>query len=232
MDVNGVRGVLFDKDGTLFDFQRTWGPPTRGLIEAEALGDADRARALASVLGYDMATARFLPGSIVVAEPADVVAAAVLPLLRDTDPDAFAARMNAWAAGVRQVPVTPLGPLFARLCAAELRLGVATNDAERAARRHLVEAGIETSLAFIAGYDSGFGAKPEAGQLAAFARATGLAPQDCAMIGDSLHDLHAARAAGMVAVAVLTGVADEAELAPAADVVLASVADLPGWLGL
>ena len=50
------------------------------------------------------------------------------------------------------------------------------------------------------------------------------------MIGDSLHDLHAARSAGMVAVGVLTGLASRADLAPAADIVLDSIADLPDWL--
>jgi phosphoglycolate phosphatase len=52
------------------------------------------------------------------------------------------------------------------------------------------------------------------------------------MVGDSTHDLHAGRAAGMVCVAVLTGVADRDELAPHADVVLDTIADLPRWLGL
>ena len=50
------------------------------------------------------------------------------------------------------------------------------------------------------------------------------------MVGDSLHDLSAARAAGMRAVAVLTGVAGREDLAPAADVVLDGVADLPRWI--
>ncbi len=50
------------------------------------------------------------------------------------------------------------------------------------------------------------------------------------MVGDSLHDLHAARAAGMVAIGVLTGMADAATLDQSADVVLGSIAELPGWL--
>jgi phosphoglycolate phosphatase len=50
------------------------------------------------------------------------------------------------------------------------------------------------------------------------------------MIGDSLHDLHAGRAAGMAVMGVLTGPATEAELAPHADVVLPSIAALPAWL--
>ena len=52
------------------------------------------------------------------------------------------------------------------------------------------------------------------------------------MVGDSPHDLVAGRAAGMTAVAVLTGIATEADLGPLADVVLPDIGHLPGWLGL
>ena len=68
--------------------------------------------------------------------------------------------------------------------------------------------------------------------LAAFCRATGIPPAACAMIGDSTHDLDSGRAAGMVTVAVLTGLATRDDLEPHADVVLDDIAALPGWLGI
>ena len=64
-----------------------------------------------------------------------------------------------------------------------------------------------------------------------FCRATGLSPHEVAVIGDSTHDLHMARAAGAgLAVGVLTGPARDADLAPDADVVLPSIAALPAFL--
>jgi phosphoglycolate phosphatase len=87
-------------------------------------------------------------------------------------------------------------------------------------------------FAFVAGFDSGHGAKPEPGMLAAFCAATCIPAAECAMIGDSTHDLDSGRAAGMVTVAVLTGIADHADLAPHADVVLESIGALPAWLGV
>ena len=62
----------------------------------------------------------------------------------------------------------------------------------------------------------------------AFARYLGVEPARIAMVGDSLHDLDAARAAGAVAVAVLSGPADRAALEPSADYV---VEDIDGAAG-
>ena len=107
---------------------------------------------------------------------------------------------------------------------------MATNDAEAPARAHLGSAGVEDLFDFVAGYDSGFGGKPEPGQCLAFADAVGLDPEHVIMVGDSTHDLHAGQAAGMRTVAVLTGMAPGAELAPFADVVLPDIGHLPAWI--
>jgi phosphoglycolate phosphatase len=227
-----LKGIVFDKDGTLFDFNATWGAWTRTLLEVEASGDAVLMGALAEVLGYDIAAQVFRPESIVIASTASEVADVILPFLPPQPKGDLLRRMNAAAALAPQAEATPLGPFIDRLQAASLKIGVATNDAEAPARAHLRAAGVEHRFDFIAGYDSGFGGKPAAGQLLAFCAQVGLAPAACAMVGDSTHDLRAGRAAGMVCVGVLTGVADRATLAPQADVVLDSIADLPAWLGV
>lgn len=228
--MQAIKGVVFDKDGTLFDFQATWGAWAKALVLAEAEGDPELAAALAEALGVEMTLGQIRPGSVVIAQTTEEVAEAILPLLPNTSKSLLMSRMDAASASLPQMQAAPLGPLMAGLRARGLRLGLATNDSEAPARAHLKAAGIAADFDFVAGFDSGWGGKPAPGQLLAFARATGLDPADCAMVGDSLHDLHAARAAGMLAVGVLTGLADRATLARAADVVLGSVADLPGWL--
>ena len=50
------------------------------------------------------------------------------------------------------------------------------------------------------------------------------------MVGDTLHDLDAARAAGAVAVAVLSGPAAREVLEPHADYVLDDISGLPGLI--
>jgi len=128
------------------------------------------------------------------------------------------------------VEVIELPAFLDELIAMGLPLGIATNDGEVSARHQLDYFSITDRFQYIAGYDSGFGAKPGAGMCSAFSDQLGIDPNKVAMIGDSLHDLHAGRAAGMICVGVLTGVATEHDLAPAADVVLPDIGHLPAWL--
>jgi phosphoglycolate phosphatase len=111
-----------------------------------------------------------------------------------------------------------------------LKLGLATNDTEAPARAHLAGAGVLDLFDFVAGCDSGWGGKPAPGQLLAFAGRVGVDPARSVMVGDSLHDLHAGRDAGMKRAAVLTGIAEAAELAPHADVVLPDISHLAAWI--
>lgn len=227
-----LKGLVFDKDGTLFDFHATWSVWCEGFVREMSAGDAAAARALAEALGYDLAGRRFARTSPMIAGTMEVVVEAVLRTRPDLDETWLRRRILESTAAAPQVEAAPLAPLLDRLAAAGMTLGVATNDAEAPARAHLARAGIADRFAFVAGYDSGFGAKPGTGMLDAFRRTTGFAAADCAMIGDSTHDLASGRAAGMVTIAVLTGPARAQDLAPHADAVLASIAALPRWLRL
>ena len=111
-----------------------------------------------------------------------------------------------------------------------LRLGLATNDSEASARRQIAALGLAHSIEFLAGYDSGHGSKPEPGMIHAFARRLGVPASRIAMVGDARHDLTAARAAGALAIAVLSGPASRDDLAPLADHVVEDIAALPSLL--
>ena len=228
--MTAIKGIIFDKDGTLFDFNATWGCWTGGLIAEECGDDTVLQQALAAELAFDLQSQRFEKHSIVIASTAEEVADVILPYLPDTTPSALIDRMNARAAQAPQVEAAPLKTFLADLKSRGFVLGVATNDSEMPARAHLDQAGISDQFDFIAGYDSGYGGKPAPGQLIGFCNHTGLAPAECIMVGDSTHDLMAGRAAGMRCVGVLTGMAEANELAPHADVVLPSIAELPEWI--
>lgn len=233
MASTGVRGLLFDKDGTLFDFAATWAVVT-DMVLAELARDARTAAEMGRAVGYDTRTRTFAPGSAIVAGTLGDNAA----LWARFRPDLGARRIAEIAeritdeavAGGALVPAHPdLTGILQALRTQGYRLGVATNDTEAAARLQLGSAGVLDAFDWIAGADSGHGAKPGPGMLLAFARDGGLDPAEVAMIGDSLHDMVMAERAGL-RVGVLTGPAVAADLEGAADVVLGSIAALPELL--
>lgn len=75
-----IRAILFDKDGTLFDFQATWGAWARTLLQELSAGDDARAARMAAVMAFDTGTARFRPESPVIAGTGREVADLLAPL--------------------------------------------------------------------------------------------------------------------------------------------------------
>lgn len=224
-----IDAVIFDKDGTLFDFRASWGAWTNSLIVELATGPA-QAAALAAVLGFDPVGCDFAPDSPVIAATTPEIADIVLPHVPHVSRGALNDLMNRLAAQAPMVPAVDLPAVLGALRARGLILGLATNDTEAPARAHLTGAGVIDLFDFVAGCDSGWGGKPAPGQLLAFAQACGLSPARVAMVGDSLHDLDAGGAAGMRRVAVLTGIAVAEDLAHHADVVLPDISHLGQWI--
>lgn len=225
-----IQALLFDKDGTLFDFSATWVAWAEAFLLRASREDRARARAAGAEIGFDLDARRFLPESIVIAGTPGEVCDRLLPLFPEYDRETLLQVLNEEAEIAPQVETVPLVPFLTGLRAMGLKLGVATNDAETPALAHLDAVGARDLFDFIAGCDSGHGAKPGPGQMLAFAERTGLAPEHIAMVGDSTHDLFAGRSAGMVTVAVLTGIARHDDLAPHADVVLPDISHIPAWL--
>ncbi|WP_322866484.1 HAD family hydrolase [Aquicoccus sp. G2-2] len=225
-------GIIFDKDGTLFEFGTTWEAWAMAFLNRVSGGDEKRAAALGARVDFDYENQRFAPESIVIAGTPDEVAQALLPGLPGYDLARLIEVLNEEAAQAPQAEAVPLAPLLDRLRGAGLKLGVATNDAHAPALAHLGAAAVRDRFDFIAGFDSGHGGKPGPGQLNAFLKQTGLAAARVAMVGDSLHDLEAGRRAGMRRIGVLTGLASADDLARLAEVVLPDIGHIPRLIGL
>lgn len=224
-----IEAVLFDKDGVLFDFQKTWGGWAADLLSGLAQGDDGLYRSMGAAIGFDPETRNFDPGSAVIAGTPDEGVNLILPHLPDWTFEDLLRHSNAKAANAALIETTPLVPLMSQLRSRGLKLGVATNDAETSARAHLKAVGAVQCFDMIMGSDSGFGPKPTPGMQLAFCEAMDLSAARVLMVGDSAHDLDAGRAAGMVTLGVLTGPASAADL-QMADHIVPSIADLPEFL--
>jgi phosphoglycolate phosphatase len=181
-------------------------------------------------LGYDVAAGVFAKDSPVIASTTPELVDIMHGFVPRMDKGQLLDSLSELSAAAPQAPAAPLRPVFEALRARGLKLGLATNDTEAPARAHLAGAGVLDLFDFVAGCDSGWGGKPAPGQLLAFAERVGVDPARSVMVGDSLHDLHAGRDAGMKRAAVLTGIAEAGELAPHADVVLPDISHLAAWI--
>jgi phosphoglycolate phosphatase len=229
-----IKGVLFDKDGTLFDYYRTWVPILQSAALLASRGDAAAAARLMEACGFDSATGKVEAGGILAAgntpELAELWLAGDCGWMADELTLALDAHFAA-EAPLRSAPVTDLVDFFRTLRATGFRTGIATNDNAASAVATIAQFGLSEHVEFICGYDSGHGTKPEPGMMHAFCAAVGLDPSQVAMVGDNFHDLEMARRAGAgLKVGVLTGTSLRSDLEAHADVVLTSIIELPAYL--
>jgi phosphoglycolate phosphatase len=230
-----IRGLLFDKDGTLFDFQKSWAPINlRAARFASGADEALRLRLLAvggidPGNGFAAADGLLAAGNAAEIAEAWIAAGSAMTLASLT---AALDRIFLEGAG-SMVPAADLPALFGRLSLRGLKLGVASSDSEAAVNEAAERFGFAQFLDFACGYDSGFGHKPTEGMPLAFCRAANLRPSDIAVIGDNAHDMEMGRRAGVAKrIGVLTGTGTRETLAPHATGVIAGIDRLEAHLGL
>lgn len=224
-----IRGVLFDKDGTLIDYQASWAPTNLGAGRLAARGDAELAARLLTVAGVDPATGYATSDGLLASGNTEDVAQAWVEAGAPFGMAELTDRLDTLfrSAVVAAVPVCDLAALFTGLTGRGLILGIASSDSEAAVAATAERFGLESHLAFLCGYDSGHGAKPGRGMVDGFCRAAGLPAETVAVVGDSSHDMHMAAAAGAgYRIAVLTGAGSAETLRPLSHLLLPSIATL------
>jgi phosphoglycolate phosphatase len=226
-----IRGVLFDKDGTLLDFDATWPPAYRAVAEelASLAGDPGLASRILRLGGYGEGGALDPASVFACGATSEIVEFCVgLPELRGIAGIAERAEGVFTRFGERGPPaVDDLAGLLEGLRRRGLRLGLATNDSIASTRAWLAYNDFEELFDFVSGADSGYGPKPDPAVLDAFCAASGLAPGAVCMVGDAVTDAELARAAGAgLSVIVRSGVDVGDALAAMADVVISTVVEL------
>ena len=232
--MNDFKAIVFDKDGTLIDFNPTWLPIYRHAALVFADNDAELADALLGEHGYNHETERFLGGSLLAAgnnhDIANAWSAQLPEDFSDEQLEEFAQRLNQifQRMGAESAAAVPdLKPTIRRLKEAGLKLGVATSDSYDGIHNTLQSFDILPHFDFLCGYDSGHGVKPEAGMVLAFCEALALKPIQTIVVGDNKHDIEMGRNAGAgLCVGVLTGTSTRDELESIADVVYDNISGL------
>lgn len=230
-----IRGILFDKDGTLVDFDRTWFQIGDMLALQAAGGDRARADILMSRAGYDFATKSFIADSVFAAGTNADVVGLWYPDMEPTIRQELVLQFNEITAvngASKAVAIPGIKEALALLHQGGFRMGVATNDSTAGAQQTILMLGIAGMFDAAYGYDSVPRPKPAADTVMAFCELTGLTPSEVAMVGDNGHDIEMGHNAGCgMSIGVLsgTGVRDTFVRAKA-DAIIGSVTELPALL--
>lgn len=231
-----IRGILFDKDGTLLDYLKTWVPTNRTIARFAAGGDARLAAELLRAGGHDPETDRVTSGTVLAAGSHDEIADVFASVLKERTPRDLAVhieRLFREGGAKHSVLIDGVSDVLRALKARGVRMGVATNDSIGGLEASLAPHGLLGDFMFLAGCDSGYGGKPEPGMALAFCAAAGLEPGEVAVVGDAVHDLEMGRRAGLgLKIGVTTGTSPREDLAPHADVVLEELGELLGIEGV
>lgn len=225
-----IRGILFDKDGTLIDHEATWVPITIAIARHAAGGDEALANRLLEHGGFDTGTRKFRAGTPLAAGTPPEIAVLWSELLGARTPPRLEQDIHSmFDEGSGKSELLPgVRDALHRLRGEASFLGIATSDSMAGIRSSLGHHDVLDLFDFLVGYDSGHGIKPGPGMVQAFCRAMRLDPSEVAIVGDNTHDLRMGIAAGVgLKIGVLTGTSSLADLAGEADLVIESVAVLP-----
>jgi phosphoglycolate phosphatase len=234
IDLSPYKLIIFDKDGTLIDFDAMWGgwvESLAGRLEA-ATGQA-LAGELYARLDYDAATRRTLAGGRLALTPMTGLFELIALFLVEkglTLAEAEVALQRSWFIPdpvSTALPLADLYHVFTVLRERGLKIAVATSDDRAPTLATLANLGVAQMVDVVIAADDGVALKPAPDMALAACRATGVQPHEAIVVGDAVPELEMARAAGAgLAIGVTSGVSSAEMLAPSADVVLANVRDL------
>ena len=228
------KGIVFDKDGTLIDFNSTWLPVYRYAALEVAKNNRPLADELLNQHGYDPNASRFIGGSLLAVGNNHAIAHAWARHLVDVDDETeietLSVRLNQifqQQVALSATPVQGLKATLQHLTRAGLKLGVATSDSYQGIHNTLEAFDVISEFEFLCGYDSGHGLKPDPGMVLAFCAAMSLEPAEVIVVGDNRHDIEMGKnARAGYCIGVLTGTSTRDELEDLADVVFDDITEL------
>ena len=226
--------IIFDKDGTLLDFDQMWGgwalEIARRLEQASGKPLIDL---LSTTWGFDPITKHV--------EPDGELAGKTLAYLHDLTLNTLRADGFNGDAAARVVaaawhlpdsmslvrPISNLQSLFSNLHSRNIKIAIATLDDRAPTQTTFAELGMLKYVDALVCADDGVQLKPAPDMILKVCSDLNIQPSHCMMIGDSVSDLQMGRNAKVgMTVGVLTGLSNAEKLKPFADHILNSVEQL------
>ncbi|MFI0848640.1 phosphoglycolate phosphatase [Mesorhizobium sp. IMUNJ 23232] len=214
------KAILFDLDGTLVDSAPDIAAAVNELLAASHLPPLLVVQVTAMIGGG----VRKLVERAFAASGAPLLGAALDQAERDMAPIYLRhlTQLTRLLPGAREAIVHFHG--------ARIPMAVATNKPQVAARTILLHFGLFERLGALVGGDAVTAKKPAPDALLLALERLGVGPQDALMVGDSISDVRAARAAGMPVALIRGGYTETPVEQLGADLVCGSLFDLPAAL--
>jgi phosphoglycolate phosphatase-like HAD superfamily hydrolase len=232
--------VVYDKDGTLVDFNSVWGPlmvhSANALLAATDLGD-DFVHHLYRAVGYDPKTNRTLGQGPLATAPLDqlVIVVATAMFQSGITWDKALEFANTYllplmAAQPTAKEIAPRGDVLSSLQALQqhgCRLGVATTDNRESTHLMLRHLGIQDCLSQVICCNDPGPVKPDPKVLVSIARTQKIPVSQLIMVGDTVSDMVMSRRAGAgLSVGITGGAGTHDELAAHADVLIDDISEI------
>jgi phosphoglycolate phosphatase len=229
-----IKGIIFDKDGTLFDYYLAWSPVFRANIDTvlETVGhpdDHELRKDLLKLLGIGEHSVHpqgiiFQPSKLknllvmwLFAKRRRISFRKLLAGFRKSyyeSRDSIAETLPSAAASEN------LHGFFEALKSRNYVLGLVTSDNRESTELCMNILGIKEYFSFVSDYDDAYAQKPHPESFKAFCSRFGLKPREVAVVGDAPVDMKYGRKSGAgYLAAVLTGSRHIKQLARYADVI-------------
>lgn len=236
-----IKGLLFDKDGTLLEFHQMWLQVAKGAAADTLNAYPAESSSYDNNTNVDITALLAAIGvhgdyvdnhGLLASNPVEDTAEAWYQLLQlSSDKSLFSQTVKKLFN--KQVEDNPaliqalpeVKDKLIDLKAQGFKLGIATADSKDATIYSLIQTQLHDLFDFVGYSDGDIAPKPAPALLHAFCQVCDLVPEQVIMFGDTVSDMKFGRKAGASTIGVLTGTATEDELKPYADIVLYSVAD-------
>lgn len=227
----GVRGVVFDKDGTLVDLDTRWHPFFTEFVDGivERSDDASLGPVLMGAIG--LTEIDLVADGLAAVGSGEEIGACIVEQMvgRGHDGDVATASVVQAADASRFGPIEAIGDLaetVRQLAAHDLRLGIATSDGVDNTRDELVLLDLVGVFDPICCADDGGPVKPDPDVLLGVAAAWDVDVSEIVFVGDSRQDLATARAAGARFVARCPAGAAPQWATEDADAIISAISEL------
>lgn len=234
MKFNEIDGIIFDKDGTLMEFQSFWLPVTYRVISKlcnEYELNVVIKKECINALGIDENDCIDSEGQLAIGTYATISTSLRNVLLRhekSVQNSQLQKKITQWFEEESEKQTCHFTTDLKQLCDClqkkNIHIAVATTDNLEVTQRCLKQG--EMNVEVISASDSSIPKKPDTSLIQYLAEIWNTTCEKIVMIGDTPNDLRFAKKAGAKTIGVLSGVSNEQLLLPYADCILNNIGEL------